>query len=82
MAYYIISVVLFTLHFVLAGQLSGDVRIVHVSGSTESRAGRLEVFYSGQWGTVCQDSFTPNDAVVACRQLGYTGYRLYGIVRT
>ena len=38
--------------------------------------GRLEVFYNGSWGTVCDDSFTDNAAKVACNGLGF-GYVVY-----
>lgn len=34
-------------------------------------SGRIEVFYNGRWGILCEDGFTENNAKVVCRQLGY-----------
>ncbi|XP_067684504.1 deleted in malignant brain tumors 1 protein-like [Haliotis asinina] len=52
-----------------ADQTTGDIRLV---GGAWSGEGRLEVFYGGRWGGVCDDHFTTNAAAVACRQLGYS----------
>ena len=35
--------------------------------------GRLEVFYDGEWCTICNDYWTDEAADVACRQLGVVG---------
>ncbi|XP_069833151.1 lysyl oxidase homolog 3 isoform X2 [Dendropsophus ebraccatus] len=34
--------------------------------------GRIEVFYNQEWGTICDDDFTIENAHILCRHLGFT----------
>jgi len=58
------------------GSISSEVHvmllllIVRLAGSELPYEGRLEIYYNGIWGTVCDDSFDNVDATVACKSLG------------
>ena len=66
----------------VSGKTTGTITISHiadgalrlVNGASE-REGILEVFHNGEWGTICDDYWTDDEAEVACRQLGFAGFR-------
>ncbi|XP_068051377.1 macrophage receptor MARCO isoform X1 [Anomalospiza imberbis] len=37
-----------------------------------SRRGRVEIFYRGSWGTICDDGWSTREASVVCRMLGFS----------
>ena len=53
---------------------NGQVRLV---GGTFPSEGLVEVYCSGEWGTVCEIEFDSLDATTICLQLGYNAYLEY-----
>ena len=46
-------------------------------GGENPYEGRLEVYYNGNWGTICDDAWDERDTAVACQSLGFSSWVHY-----
>lgn len=66
--------------YILSNILRLISKIARIAGGSNS--GRLEIYYNGLWGSVCDDSFDLNDAHVACRMIGFRYVLIHSALNT
>lgn len=58
---------------ILSFLCTGAEVTVRLVGGTWLGEGRVELFYAGVWGTICNAYWNTQDANAVCRQLGFSG---------
>lgn len=56
-----------------AAGVPGSVHVRLVNGGSPNQ-GRVELLVNGTWGTVCDDLWNTQDAMVVCAMLGFPRY--------
>ena len=51
-----------------ATYIDGNIRLI---GGSYPWEGRVEIYFSGTWGTITDSDWTSDDAQAVCRTLGY-----------
>ena len=52
----------------------GQLRLV---GGANIREGRVEICINNAWGTICNDLFSRQDAIVVCTQMGFSNRGMF-----